>query len=220
MKCNMVDYNNFSKTFAASRKNMKWEEVSYFLEQCHPSDSLLDVWCGSGRLLEQYKNHFEKIPDSYLWVDMSEWLIKEAKKNFPSAHFLVWNMTELSQHIIDSSFDTIFCIAAFHHLQSYDDRKSVLLQLYKILKKWWKIFFTNWALDSNYNSIKYKKSQILWSLDSFWSSDYNIKLGQNSRYYHNFSLSELDCLFKEVWFEILENRLFDSEKNIISILTK
>jgi hypothetical protein len=27
----MVDYNNFAKEFAKSRKNMKWEEIDYFL---------------------------------------------------------------------------------------------------------------------------------------------------------------------------------------------
>jgi len=27
-----MDYNNFAKTFSNSRKNMKWEEIDYFLE--------------------------------------------------------------------------------------------------------------------------------------------------------------------------------------------
>jgi hypothetical protein len=26
-----VDYNKFAKTFSESRKNMKWEEIDYFL---------------------------------------------------------------------------------------------------------------------------------------------------------------------------------------------
>jgi hypothetical protein len=29
----MVDYNNFAKTFSNSRKNMKWEEIDYFLSK-------------------------------------------------------------------------------------------------------------------------------------------------------------------------------------------
>jgi hypothetical protein len=28
-----VDYNNISRDFAKSRKNMKWEEIEYFLEK-------------------------------------------------------------------------------------------------------------------------------------------------------------------------------------------
>jgi len=31
-----VDYNGFAKTFSQSRKNMKWEEISYFLDIIHP----------------------------------------------------------------------------------------------------------------------------------------------------------------------------------------
>jgi hypothetical protein len=27
----MVDYNKFAKTFAQSRRNMKWQEMEYFL---------------------------------------------------------------------------------------------------------------------------------------------------------------------------------------------
>jgi hypothetical protein len=27
----MVDYNKFAKTFSNSRKNMKWEEIDYFM---------------------------------------------------------------------------------------------------------------------------------------------------------------------------------------------
>jgi hypothetical protein len=27
-----VDYNNFATTFSQSRKNMKWEEIDYFID--------------------------------------------------------------------------------------------------------------------------------------------------------------------------------------------
>jgi hypothetical protein len=41
----MVDYNNFAKTFSASRKNMKWEEIDYFLDKIKNSEKLniLDI---------------------------------------------------------------------------------------------------------------------------------------------------------------------------------
>jgi hypothetical protein len=40
-----VNYNNFSKTFSQSRKNMKWEEIEYFLEtlQNKQDITILDV---------------------------------------------------------------------------------------------------------------------------------------------------------------------------------
>jgi len=41
----LVDYNNFAKTFSQSRKNMKWEEIEYFLEKIDFNDELkfLDI---------------------------------------------------------------------------------------------------------------------------------------------------------------------------------
>jgi hypothetical protein len=41
----MVDYNNFAKIFSNSRKNMKWEEIDYFLENINKDKALkiLDI---------------------------------------------------------------------------------------------------------------------------------------------------------------------------------
>lgn len=53
-----VEYNNFAKTFAASRKNMKWEELEYFFSCIDGDENILDIACGGGRFLEQYKQYF------------------------------------------------------------------------------------------------------------------------------------------------------------------
>lgn len=53
-----VDYNIFAKKFAHSRKDMKWEEVEYFFSLIQKDESILDVACGSGRLLEHYTKYF------------------------------------------------------------------------------------------------------------------------------------------------------------------
>jgi hypothetical protein len=79
---------------------------------------------------------------------------------------------------------------------------------------------TNWALSSVLNQEKYKKSIIKNSKNEFWSVDYNIKIWKFTRFYHNFSLEELDYLLKKTWFNIEENRLFDNNKNYISIVYK
>jgi len=44
-----VDYNDFAKTFSNSRKNLKWEEIDYFLSNPHLTSpkgeeiSILDI---------------------------------------------------------------------------------------------------------------------------------------------------------------------------------
>jgi SAM-dependent methyltransferase len=220
MKCNMVDYNKFWKTFAASRINMKWEELIYFFTPLPKNTSILDVWCGSGRLLEQYHWYFHEYPKQYMWIDLSSELISEAKLSFPKFDFRIWNMLEIQSLKWNQSFDSIFCIASFHHLPSLKDRKTFLAQLYSMSQKGATIYMTHWALDSNFNKDKYATSKIPWSENQFWSSDFNIKIWSHLRYYHNFSLEELDSLFTESWFNIIENRLFENERNIISILQK
>jgi hypothetical protein len=79
---------------------------------------------------------------------------------------------------------------------------------------------TNWALNSPLNYDKYLASKIAWENSTFWSSDYSIKIGEFMRYYHCFSLDELESLSAESGLSVIENRLFDNERNFITILEK
>jgi len=214
-----VDYNNFAKTFSKSRKNMKWEEIDYFISflEWEENISILDIWCGNWRFLKFLKENninFKK----YLWVDLSKWLLEEAKKEHPENDFLNLNMLDIDK--INEEFNNIFFIASFHHLDNLEDRLNVLKKAYDLLEDWGKIFMTNWALNSELNKEKYSKSIIIDSKNKFGSLDYNIKIWEFNRYYHCFDLSELEYLFKEAWFEIIENRLFDNKRNFISIIQK
>ncbi|MDD5213252.1 MAG: class I SAM-dependent methyltransferase [Candidatus Gracilibacteria bacterium] len=208
-----VDYNNFAKTFSKSRENMKWEEIEYFLGNYDlEAKSVLDIGCGNGRFLSAIKEkniNFGK----YLGLDLSSGLLEEASKLHPENEFLNLNMLDLDK--IESKFDTIFFIASFHHLQKLEDRIEVLKKARNLLSEDGKIFFTNWNL---IGQEKYKKSKIENSQNEFLSLDFNIKIGEFDRYYHGFSLKELDYLFKEALFELIENRVFDSGRNIISIV--
>ncbi len=224
-----VDYNNFAKTFSNSRKNMKWEEIDYFLSflSWEKNIKILDIWCWNGRFFWELIN--KKIDfKKYLWIDLSYWLLEEANKIYKNfidekSIFLELNMTDLNKIenlTKEKKFDYIFLIASFHHLNEIKDRKKVMKNLYKILKKSWKIFMTNWALDSELNNKKYFKSKIEKSKNNFWSIDYKIKIGEFNRFYHCFSLEELDYLAWNSWFKIIENKLFKNKKNYITILEK
>lgn len=232
------NYDSIAKWFAKSRKNMKWEEISYFVEEylkkscLKPENiSILDVWCWSWRLIEQIWEIYWRYDFDYLWVDLSPEMIKEAKKNFSPDFFQVLDMENLSK-LEPKKFDFVFFIASFHHKKFLRERQKTLNSLKKILKKDSIVFMTNWALDSDVNNNKYKNSEIILSEKDFdniedfyekqkekkfWSKDYSIKFWEFYRYYHCFSLEELQFLIQESWFEVLENRLFENWKNFISI---
>lgn len=213
----MAMYDDFAKDFSKSRKNMKWWEIDYFLDDIPTGASLLDVWCGNGRLLE-FVSDSNKDISVYLWVDNSLWLLEEAKKLHPDNKFQLLDMQDIGN--IKQQFDVICFIASFHHLESIEERENVLLSAYRLLRNGWKIYMTNWALESSINKEKYLKSREEWSENIFGWTDYAIKFGEFSRYYHCFTLSELENISTCAWFQILENRLFESEKNFVTILQK
>ena len=218
----MVDYNNFAKTFSKSRKNMKWLEMEYFLSKLNISENtnVLDVWCGNWRFLWELLNIFwEKInKNNYTGVDLSSGLLEEARKDYSEFNFHELNMLDLDK--LTGNFSDIFFYASFHHLQNIDDRKIVLEKALNLLVDWWKIYMTNWALNSDLNKKRYSEAEIPDSENRYWSIDFNIKLAWNDRYYHCFSLDELKILSEEVWFKIIENRLFENDRNFITILEK
>lgn len=214
-----VDYNNFAKTFSNSRKKMKWEEIDYFLSflEWEKNIKILDIWCGNWRFLWVLKDKNINL-NRYLGIDLSKWLLDQAKIIHINNEFLELNMLEIDK--IDSKFDYIFFIASFHHLDNISDREQVLKNAHSLLNKNWKIFMTNWALNSDLNEKRYSKSIIENSKNTFWSLDYSIKIWKFTRYYHCFSLDELKYLFNKTWFKIIENRLFENRRNFISIIQK
>lgn len=214
-----VNYNIFAKTFSQSRKNMKWAEIEYFFSLLEAWE-VLDIWCWSGRLLEQYKKYFWKSLETYLWIDFSQWLIQEAQKSFPEHIFLQGNMLDLTQIFRWKQFQHIFLIASFHHLQTTPERIQVLEDIYSHLLPNGRVYMTNWALNSELNLKKYETSKLAGTENIYWGVDYSIKIWDNQRFYHCFHINELEYLAKKTGFQIRENRLFEGKRNIITILEK
>jgi 2-polyprenyl-3-methyl-5-hydroxy-6-metoxy-1,4-benzoquinol methylase len=197
---------------------MKWEEIEYFFSSYHEDlvwKKICDIWCGSGRLLEQ--EHIS--PDNYVWVDSSKELLRIAEWKFEGYNFVHKNMQQIDD-IWKNDFDSLLFIASFHHLKTLEERIQVLERSRSILQKNGKIFMINWSLQSNININKYKESMILDSKNDFYSCDFDIKIWEHKRFYHSFSLSELEYLFHKTGFEIIENREFENQRNIISIIKK
>lgn len=212
------NYDHFAETFAKSRKNMAWGELDAILADISENNftKILDVGSGSGRFLEFYKKYFEKFPEYYLGVDNSEKIIWEAKKSFPEADFLVAEMSEIDKFFLKNfykkteKFDAIVFLASFHHICDENIREKILQNMYEILAENGRIYLTNWNLRGQE---KYQKNEA-----SPW--EFFIKIGEFERYYHGFTLDELEKIFQKNNFKIIKNEIFEGRRNFLSILEK
>ncbi len=202
-----MSYDNFSHTFSNSRKNHPWPELDYIIEDMKKEGflSILDIWCGNGRFLEEARKR-DFTPWIYLGVDNSEWMIKEAQNLYSDSHFEVIWMQSIKN--ISERYDTILFLASYHHLETKEERMQVLKESKELLNQNGRIYMTNWNLR---DQEKYKNSHR-------WNGDYDIKIGEFSRYYHGFTIEELEELFETTGWNIIQNRVFEGGRNILSII--
>lgn len=213
----MVNYDAYASTFSQSRKNLHWGELDAIIEDIQISryTDILDVGCGNGRFLEQMNMKTDKknewIIINYLGLDNSIGMITEARKLHPESVFAVCPMESLREcdKLRESKFDAIIFLASFHHLDSREERLKVLRDIQEYLTSSSVIYMTNWNLREQ---TKYEKSHR-------WDGDYDIKIGEFSRYYHGFTIDELTLLFEETGYTILENKIFEWGRNIWSKIT-
>lgn len=130
-------YDAFGEAFARSRKGMGWQELDVFCELLKKASSrpcVLDVGCGSGRLLEQLAAHFSDF--RYVGADSSRVLVNVARNDHPDKAFSVADMREVSKSPevrAAAPFDAVFAVASFHHLLTVQDRRSALKEFASVL---------------------------------------------------------------------------------------
>ena len=191
------NYRDIAAQFDVTRKKYIWPELAKVLSGLKDGDSLLDVGCGNGRLIENLGN--KNI--SYLGVDNSEELIKLAKINYPEQNFKVLDILKLET--LTQKFDLVISVAVLHHLPSQELRLEALKKLKSVTTPGGQIIFSVWKLWSNK---KYKKYlwQNIWQKLTFKS---NLDFGDllfpwknnrgeavSERYYHAFTKKGLKKL--------------------------
>jgi len=184
------NYRDIAAQFDVTRKKYIWPELAKVLSGLKDGDSLLDVGCGNGRLIENLGNN----NISYLGVDNSEELIKLAKINYPEQNFKVLDILKLET--LTQKFDLVISVAVLHHLPSQELRLEALKKLKSVTTPGGQIIFSVWKLWSNK---KYKKYlwQNIWQKLTFKS---NLDFGDllfpwknnrgeavSERYYHAFT---------------------------------
>jgi len=199
-------YNDIAKDFDLTRKKALWPEISKFVLSIKDGDTVLDLACGNGRLLEALRD--KKI--DYLGVDNSEELLKLARLNYPDKTFLIADMLDLN-NVPDNKFNYIFCLAALQHIPSQELRIKVLKKMRSKLSIEGRLIISNWNLFTKpiykYKLIKryflryFKNYQEEWSDLIFpWKDSSGREKGL--RYYHAFTGGELKALARSAKLRI------------------
>lgn len=212
------DYQTTAQEFSDTRFRI-WRELKNFQKYLKPNDKILDLGCGNGRLYELFKNQSM----DYTGADNCQALIDLAKKKYHSAKFIFADALNLPFE--NNEFDAVFSVAMLHQIPSQELRIKTLSEIKRVLKNNGILILTCWNLRQLKLILKYK----LWNLiigfkkknldigDVFipWKSR-NGKVIQ--RYYHAFTLKELNRIVKKSNFKIINytknNNLIIIAKNI------
>lgn len=192
------DYNAIAEHFSSTRVR-PWNEMRQFAEYVQPGQTVLDLGCGNGRLLDALPT-----PLNYVGVDLSEALIEQARSKFvdhsSQPQFTVGDMRDLP--FDDASFHHVFVISSLYHIPSRIERQRVMNEVARVLKPGGYVFMTNWDLRKIGFARAMLRSIPSWFLRRLgtWDFYYRWKTPQGEtvahRYAHAFSLREIDRLFR------------------------
>ena len=204
LKKNKVDYNLIAEDYTRTRAFIP-EDIKNLTRYAKESEKVLDSGCASGRLFEALKP--KKI--DYFGVDISEELIKIAKRKYPEAKFQTADC--LSLPFTDNFFDKVYSISILHNIPSKEFQLRYLTETRRVLKPKGFLILRVWDFWRRKAALKlilkYTFSKIIGKSrlgfkDVFvpWKEPDGKVLIQ--RYFHCFTKGELEKLVKESGFKI------------------
>ena len=159
--------------------------------------NVLDLGSGAGRHLQKIKNG-----KMYL-VDFSKEMIKHAKEKNIDAEFFVSDLTKLPFE--DNFFDAAICMSSLHCIKGEKNRKNVVKELFRVLKKNAKAEIGIWNKEAKRFKNSPKEKLIGWR-------------EKGKRYYYLYDEKEVHDLFKKIGFKIISTH--NSEMMINFIVEK
>lgn len=226
---NIVKKNYFeiADHYSETRKKELWPELNNLIKPIRAGEKILDVGCGSGKLLKGLEN--KKI--SYVGVDNCKEILEKAKTinnnlEAKSKKFIEGDVLELSK-ISEINFDYVFCIAVLHHFPGKDLQIQALRQLKNKVKTDGEIIISAWNLWSQKKFIKLIFK--FWLLKLIGKNkmdfgdilfDWKNSKGEitSKRYYHAFTKRQLRKIAKKAGLKI--KKLYKDKYNYYLVLSK
>jgi ubiquinone/menaquinone biosynthesis C-methylase UbiE len=195
-------YNKIAKDFDRTRYKV-WNKVAEFLDSLKPSTKVLEIGCGNGKNM-LYRNDLQ-----LYGIDISDEQVLICKEKGLDVEKS--NMTKLP--FSDSEFDSIICIATYHHLDNNEERAQALKEMYRVLKKSGIVMICVWAMEQPSNTKhRFTKSDELVS----WKIDNETYY----RYYHIYKEKELEEEIRLLCIEFSVESVFYDCGNWYIVLSK
>lgn len=184
--------------------------------------SILELGCGVGRetLFDELAIVFGEQKWDYVGIDNAPWMIEQAKKQKyggkKNIEFACVDMIEYVRSLEDESVDVVLGIASAQHLMTSEERQLLRQHIYRVLKRDGKMILTNRSYSAWFLK-KYWKEQLktlcracrtlgTWKRNDLIISWKDPWFQQNQksreRYYHMFTLYELEQLSLLSWFVV------------------
>ena len=212
-------YDKEAKKYAETRKKF-WHEEKAILGVITPLFEnknrvrVLEFWCGSGRFATLLNQNFAGKFD-YVGIDLSDELLSYASKDNPNLTFFQWDITKVIKIFEQESFDLIVWTSSFQHIPSKKERSFLMKNFYRLLDYDWILLMTNRSLSKWFSKknrkivlkakvlswLKFNKSISRDLLVPRTDSDWKVY----KRYYHFFSLKELEKIATFSWLAIKTN---------------
>ena len=246
-KFKVIKYNKFAEDYHNKRRR-PWRDFESYLDKLKGKGliikgTIIDIGCANGRNFEIFKdsqNRLIGIDNSIEFLDIAKTQLQEkdiAAKEQKKIQLVLADMNHLPLRPTNK-VDGVFSIASLHHIKSKSKRHHVINQLFNLLKpegfliitlwrRWQKRFLTHFLKDWIKRKLKpnYQRMQSDKGLPQFgdifvpWHvSSENITI---NRFYHLFSLSELENLLGDLFcIEDLEKTGGPTEKDNLFVFAQ
>ena len=188
-----------------------WPEMKKYLGEIRKNDSILDVGCGEGRLIQGIKT------SSYTGIDFSPTLLEIAQKRYPKRKLLLRDITTQKGWKGLKEFDKIFCVAVIHHLATKKEQFFVMKQIKKHLKKDGIAYISIWNLWQRKFWGEHLKS-VPGKIKNWRAVEIPFRQGKEKRLYMALGERRLKKLAKETKLTIKE--IQKTKKNIWLVMGK
>lgn len=187
-------YNQAGVHFSRTRQkrygsgSSNWVVTDQYLSRLKPSQSVLDLGCGNGKLVTGLPSGV-----NYLGTDFSETLLNEARQLHPDHEFKYGDVLNPKDWKELDIYDAIFCVAVLHHVPKRENQVYVLKEIKQHLKQEGFVFLTVWNL--------WQERFLQYHLESHVEVPYNKKW---KRYCVAYELPEMVSLCSDAGLEIEE----------------